>query len=328
MAGIPVGPPRSKDGKVYGLTKQQWQNLIRLLIHKRHGKNGWKTFDEMRDGAGSDHRRTIDVFAFGIWPSTRYQRVSYEIKTDRGDFMSEMRNPGKWKAWQTLSNEFWYVTLPGVVKEGEIPECCGHIEAQKSRLVIKKHAPYQDAGPIPPKLMATLMSRMAYPTPDYYESIATIAYMGRWLSKKQFDQAVGFEVSKLKHSWRAEFAKSDVVKQIGLKNAGEFPLSNGKAIPIVLAQSILSEVFGWFGDMWHDERNEPGWMKGVYSARVRDKLYNLRASRDGAISALEIAEGAIDRALDRTGRSKHNIRRALRSKGKTSLRARRRRRRR
>lgn len=320
--GIPVGPPRSKDGKVYGLTKDQWQTLIRLLIHKRHAKHGWVTFDEMRDGTGSDHRRTIDVFAFGIWPSTRYQRISYEIKTDRSDFMQEMRTPSKWKAWQELSNEFWYVTLPGVVKDGEIPEVCGHIEVQKSRLVIRKNAPWQDAGPIAPKLMASMLARMRYPTGEFYENVASIAYAGRWVSRKQFDQAVGHVVAREKYKWMKDHPQRGRAKL-----DGRFPVHDAKTIPASVAQDILSEVFSWFGDVWADE-NDPEWMRDVMPKDVSAKLYALGRSQGAARSALEIAENTIERALERIGRSKRNLMRERRGKPRVSLRARRRRRRR
>lgn len=63
--------------------------------------------------------RRIDVFALALWPSKNFQRVAYEIKVFRSDWLNEIENPMKRaQAWY-LSNEFWFVVPEDIVKPGD-----------------------------------------------------------------------------------------------------------------------------------------------------------------------------------------------------------------
>jgi len=49
------------------------------------------------------------------------KRVCYEVKTSRGDFLSELKQPLKRRLGMRYSNEFYFVTPAGLVKAEEIP---------------------------------------------------------------------------------------------------------------------------------------------------------------------------------------------------------------
>ena len=57
------------------------------------------------------------------------KRVCYEIKTSRSDFLCEVKRPLKRRMGLRYSNEFYFVTPPGLLDPAEIPVDCGLIEA-------------------------------------------------------------------------------------------------------------------------------------------------------------------------------------------------------
>ncbi len=86
----------------------------------------WIYFDELRSSGGRGSR--VDFWAMACWRSLKYKRISYEIKISRGDFLHELKDPSKKEFAMEISNEFYFVTPPGLIKEDELPEDCGLVE--------------------------------------------------------------------------------------------------------------------------------------------------------------------------------------------------------
>lgn len=100
----------------------------------------WIFFPEL--GNHNFASRRIDLWAMACWRSLDYIRRSYEIKISRGDFLNEMKHPEKREFALKISNEYYFVTPPGLIKVDELPEECGLIElSKKGNLVTKKKAP-------------------------------------------------------------------------------------------------------------------------------------------------------------------------------------------
>ena len=57
------------------------------------------------------------------------KRVCYEVKTSRGDFLSELKRPLKRRIGMRYSNEFYFATPAALVSAAEIPAECGLVEA-------------------------------------------------------------------------------------------------------------------------------------------------------------------------------------------------------
>lgn len=96
-------------------------------LKARHPENAWVFATEVNTSTGYDapHNdgpggiRRIDAFALALWPSRNFQRVAYEIKVSRSDWLSEIQNPIKRaQAWH-LSNEFWFAAPESIVKDGD-----------------------------------------------------------------------------------------------------------------------------------------------------------------------------------------------------------------
>jgi hypothetical protein len=56
------------------------------------------------------------------------ERVCYEIKRSRADFLCEMKQPLKRRIGLRYSNEFYFVTPSGLLDVSEVPVECGLIE--------------------------------------------------------------------------------------------------------------------------------------------------------------------------------------------------------
>ena len=109
----------------------------------RHPRDrGWIPFTEVTM-QGTPKARRIDVLFFNFWHSRKYQRIAYEIKRARSNFLQELREPDKRAVIMKYVNEFYFVTPKGMVKVSEIPEDCGLVEVDDNGICrMKKRAPF------------------------------------------------------------------------------------------------------------------------------------------------------------------------------------------
>jgi hypothetical protein len=91
----------------------------------------WLFFRELRVGAGrrNNGAQRLDAFALNTLPHLAMKRVCYEVKTSRADFLTELKQPLKRRIGMRYSNEFYFLTPPGLVSLAEIPSDCGLFEA-------------------------------------------------------------------------------------------------------------------------------------------------------------------------------------------------------
>ncbi|MGH2361611.1 MAG: hypothetical protein ACRDGM_13860 [bacterium] len=102
-------------------------------LARRHEAKNWVFFVEFRIGTGygKDAEQRVDAWAIDLYPSHRMERVAYEVKVTREDFLREIKNPEKRRAALRLSNKFWFVAPPGIVKPEEVPLDCGLLESSE-----------------------------------------------------------------------------------------------------------------------------------------------------------------------------------------------------
>ncbi len=126
----------------------------------------WAFFDELRFATGGfNGGQAIDAWAMAVWPSMGWETFSYEIKSSRGDFLREIRNPEKRGPALEISNYFYFVTGLDVAKPQEIPEECGwmvvgpHGDEIRAKVVIS--APLRKSGAFTEKFVASILRRAA-----------------------------------------------------------------------------------------------------------------------------------------------------------------------
>lgn len=131
--------------------------------HYRSGD--WLTFAELRVGTGygKDAETRLDYWAMDAIPSKRFRRVVFEIKVSRADFLAELRQPLKRRRALLLSNEFYFITPPGLVKAAELPPECGLAEVVDHgtfRSIYFRHAaPWRDTSPPTWQFLAAVVRR-------------------------------------------------------------------------------------------------------------------------------------------------------------------------
>src|SRR5579871_4994128 len=92
--------------------------LLDILERGLHAsKSEWLFLRELRVGTGhrNNGAQRLDAFALNCLPHQAMKRVCYEVKTSRGDFLNEMKQPLKRRVGMRYSNEFYFVTPGGLV---------------------------------------------------------------------------------------------------------------------------------------------------------------------------------------------------------------------
>lgn len=107
--------------------------------------------------------RIIDVFAMALIQSlNNYERIAYEIKISRADWLSELRNPRKRAAAMSLSNRFFFVLVHGIYKKGDLPkDDCGILEITSGKQIkLIRRAKRRKVKPMPLGFIAALARRI------------------------------------------------------------------------------------------------------------------------------------------------------------------------
>jgi len=130
------------------MTLPEKTQKIKDLLERRHeDTRQWVYIHEMPEGTGGACRGFIDGFAINCWHCNDLEKVAYEIKVSRSDFLKELKFPEKRRAALLFSNQYYFVTPKGLVKKEEIPLECGLIEWEGENLVVALKAPTRAAHP-------------------------------------------------------------------------------------------------------------------------------------------------------------------------------------
>lgn len=123
------------------MTAQDIKNLLRT----KYSAPKFAFFPELRlgTGYGADAMGYIDGYAIELWGDL--ERISFEIKISRSDFLLEMRKPSKRRQALALSNKFYFVTPVGLLKPEEIPSDSGLMEVDGEEVKIKVRAPARES---------------------------------------------------------------------------------------------------------------------------------------------------------------------------------------
>lgn len=107
-------------------------DIVERAVHASRAE--WLFLRELRVGTGfrNGSAQRLDAFALNSLPHTGMKRICYEVKISRADYLAEIKHPLKRRLGLRYSNEFYFVTPPGLVQVAEVPPECGLIEAGHS----------------------------------------------------------------------------------------------------------------------------------------------------------------------------------------------------
>ncbi len=102
-----------------------------IMYYRKLSGNGprFVVAAQVRSHAGFDAKRTADFLALDLWPSQGLDLHGHEIKTNRGDWLRELKHPEKAQEFIPYLNRWWIVApeYPLVVSPLELPEGYGLI---------------------------------------------------------------------------------------------------------------------------------------------------------------------------------------------------------
>lgn len=131
------------------------------LLKNKFPGNEFALLDEVSDEAGFSRKRSADAIAFGLWPSRGHPIHGIEVKSGRGDWLKEMKNPAKQESIFKYCNHFWLcATNEDVVHNiSEIPKNWGYLLIKGDRIHTKKDAPILKPKALSMSFTAALLKR-------------------------------------------------------------------------------------------------------------------------------------------------------------------------
>lgn len=147
------------------------QEILRIIKLEYLDKRQWAFFEELRVGTGFRNVRKginpeqrIDAWVINCYPSKKFERIAFEIKVSRSDFLCEINNPEKRQQALVLSNKFYFAAPKGLIGLDEVPEECGLVEFEDGKFCKwTKKAPWRDTDNPGWQFVASICRRQLRP---------------------------------------------------------------------------------------------------------------------------------------------------------------------
>jgi len=101
----------------------------------------------------------VDFVAVNLWRARGNRILGFEVKGSRGDWLAELRKPGKSEAGIHACDEWWLVAPRGLVRPDELPDGWGVLELRRTRLVCAVPAASR-TGQLSRQLLVSLLRRV------------------------------------------------------------------------------------------------------------------------------------------------------------------------
>jgi len=239
---------------------------------------------ECKDGPsqGTKHLR-MDAWAMKrSWSHPHV--LGYEIKISRADFLAD----DKWRGYLPYCNSFSFVSAPGVIQPGELPDDVGWIVAASTgrNLFTKKKAPYRDVQ-IPENIWRyVLMCRARITEDNTTESHRE--FWRRWLASKEQSMDIGRRVGR-----KLRTVISENINRVRCENYRlQRELERLQGVRDMLVKEFGFDPKGIVPDEWAVRRKLTGAQRevGVDHKRLAKSLGNARNFIDQAMTWLNSEE--------------------------------------
>lgn len=133
--------------------------LFERLEH-RYQAPEWALFRQVRNAAGFEGIRTADAIAMNLWPSRGLTLHGFEVKASRGDWLRELREPGKAEPVAKFC-DFWWVVVPDAeMVRDELPDGWGLLVPNRGKgLRVAVEAPQTEAIEFTRSFLGALLRR-------------------------------------------------------------------------------------------------------------------------------------------------------------------------
>lgn len=126
------------------MIETQIQINVYNLLRKKYPDNEYALMQEVSDRAGHSRSRSLDYLVVGLWPSRGLNVEGIELKSNRSDWLNEIKNPQKQENHFQYCDYFWLLTNgkgKTIALIEEIPETWGWMDIEYDKIKIKKQAP-------------------------------------------------------------------------------------------------------------------------------------------------------------------------------------------
>lgn len=131
---------------------------VYALLRKRHEGNEWVLLEEVAPATGGG-TRYADAIAINLWASRGHAIIGFEVKTERSDWLRELKQPEKAEPIIKFCDHWNIVAPKGIVKDGELPPNWGLLEVRGSSLVQAVPARRLEPAPVTRAFFASLVRR-------------------------------------------------------------------------------------------------------------------------------------------------------------------------
>lgn len=132
------------------------------LLQNKFPANECVLIEEVSDASGFSRSRSLDFMVINLWESRGLSVTGIERKSNRGDWLKELKQPAKQENHFKYCDYFYLLTdKEGVAKLEEIPETWGWYHTTASTIKTMKAAPKLNPLPIGRSLMCAMIRRAA-----------------------------------------------------------------------------------------------------------------------------------------------------------------------
>jgi hypothetical protein len=127
------------------------------LLRDRYPRQSYALFFEVQSATAYQGHQRADALAMGLWPSRGLDVIGFEFKIHRGDWLREMKNPGKAEEIFQFCDYWYLVADDHSAHLDEIPATWGWLRPGEKGLKEAKTAPKLTASPLDRKFVASLL---------------------------------------------------------------------------------------------------------------------------------------------------------------------------
>lgn len=115
--------------------------------------------EHVRNDAGFSATRTADFVAMDLWPGygKGLHLHGHEVKVSRSDWLTELKDPEKARAFIPHCNFWWLVVPDARIVKDDLPDGWGLLVLNRNGLRAKVKAPYKTAEPMPRGFVAAML---------------------------------------------------------------------------------------------------------------------------------------------------------------------------
>lgn len=130
------------------------------FLEKRFPPGQYALLQEVSDAAGFGRSRSADGIAMSLWPSRGLGIEGIEIKSFRGDWLRELKDPKKAENHFKYCDKWWLVTTDDTIaKLEEIPVTWGWMTVKGKQMKTMKEAPQLKPLPLSKDFIAAMLKR-------------------------------------------------------------------------------------------------------------------------------------------------------------------------